>query len=76
MKVIINGNLLDVITKEYEIDGKKGITHKLDVYCDGQLYKIAIPLEMVDSFKGLIGQAIELHCKIFVKRPYHLQIKE
>lgn len=66
MKVFLEGNVLEVEVKEYEFQGKKGISNKVVVYSEGKLYKIKIKSSDIDIYKNLVGEVIRLECNLFV----------
>lgn len=74
MKVYLTGKVMDVISKDYEFNGKSGTSHKVVIYEDGALNNVVIQENQKDEFIGLIGTDVELQCTIFVKGSYNLKL--
>lgn len=74
MKVLIKGKVMEVVSKEYDYNGIKGVSNKLCIYSDSRIYQVVIPQEQVDYFNTLIGDEIEILCNIFVKGTYNLRL--
>lgn len=74
MEVIVNGQVMEVVSKEYDFDGSKGISHKVMIYSDSKLYQVVIPVEQKEYFNSLIGENVTLSCKIFIKGTYNLRL--
>ena len=75
MKVNIKGVLLDSIEKEYEFEGKKGISYQLILYQFGKLQNIKVNKEVYDKYRYCINEELELECDIFIKGSYNLSYK-
>lgn len=75
MEVILNGQLIDVESKNYEYEGKKGISVKLCIYSDGNLYKVSVNDEQAVYYKELIGQVVSVTCKLFCKGQFNLKLE-
>lgn len=77
MKMTIVGTLLDVNSKEWEMEGKKGVSHKLHIKTlDGKYENVVIPGEMVQAYKDKIFESIEVETDLFVKGTYSLKISK
>lgn len=76
MNVILEGKLIDVISKEYDFEGQKGISHKLVIYKDGKTFNVTISAKRLREFTDLIGQEVEVKCNIYIKGSYNLKINE
>lgn len=74
MKVLIKGKVMEVISKEYDYNGVKGISNKICIYSDLRIYQIVIPQEQVSYFNELVGDEIEILCNIYVKGTYNLRL--
>lgn len=74
MKVFLSGNVLDVVSKEYEFEGRKGISNKVVIYSEGSLYHVKIKAGEINYYKELIGQAVELECNIFINGKCSLSV--
>lgn len=72
MEILVQGKLLDVLSKEYEFEGQKGISYQLVIYQNGSMEKIKVTRETGDGFKNKVGQDISLKCKIFINGKYSL----
>lgn len=75
MEVILKGKVMEVISKEYDFNGTKGISHKVCIYSDANVYQVVIPENQVSIFNDIIGDYAELRCHIYVKGSYNLRIK-
>lgn len=75
MKILVKGQLLDLIEKEYEFEGKNGVSYQLVIYSNGELLKVKVTNEVFNEYKYLLGQEIEILCDIFVKGSYSLSFK-
>lgn len=74
MKVSVTGQVMDVVSKEYEFNEKKGTSHKVVVYEEGKVYNIVIKEGDINQFVELIGSNVNLECDIFVKGTYNLKL--
>lgn len=75
MKILVKGQLLDLIEKEYEFEGKNGVSYQLVIYSNGELLKVKVNNEIFDLYKYSLGQEIEILCDIFIKGSYSLSFK-
>ena len=75
MIVNLKGILLDAIKKEYDFNGKNGISYQLLIYCEGVLQKVKVSQETYIEYKNYINQDIELNCNLFVNGSYSLTFK-
>ena len=75
MKVIIKGILLDTIEKDYEFEGKKGVSYQLVIYQEGKLQNVKVPFDLYNLYKDELNKNIELVCDIFCKGSYSLSFK-
>lgn len=76
MEILVQGKLLDVLNKEYEFEGQKGISYQLIVYSTGSLEKIKVTRETAEMFKPKVGQDVNLKCKIFINGKYSLSLNK
>ena len=67
MKVIIKGILLDTIEKDYEFEGKKGVSYQLVIYQEGKLQNVKVPFDLYNLYKDELNKNIELVCDILNK---------
>lgn len=74
MKVSVNGQVMEVVSKDYEFNGKSGTSHKVVVYEEGKLYNVVIKEDDINQFVELIGTNVNLECDIFVKGTYNLKL--
>lgn len=72
MITIIKGILVDALEKEYEFEGKKGISYQLVIYSEGNLNKVKVPQEIYKEYVYELNKEIELECNIFIKGSYSL----
>lgn len=75
MLLKIKGTLLDLIEKEYEFEGKKGISYQLVIYSEGVLQKVKVNHETFNEYKYYLNQEVELECNVFIKGSYSLSFK-
>lgn len=75
MIVNVKGVLLDTVAKNYEFNGKKGITYQLVIYSDGVLQKVKVDEKTYLDYKELINQELEFECNLFVNGSYSLSYK-
>lgn len=74
MITIVKGKVVDVLSKPWEMDGKKGISHKVAISDGVGITNIGIASEDVAMFKAMIGEFQEFDCDIFIKGSYNLKI--
>lgn len=76
MEILVQGKLLDVLSKEYEFEGQKGISYQLVVYQNGSMEKIKVSKDTSEHFKAKVGQDVNLKCKIFINGKYSLSLNK
>lgn len=74
MEVNISGQLMDVEKKEYDYDGKKGISYKIIIYSDGSLYKVNVNPEQYLDYEKCVGTSVNVCCSIYVRGSYNLKL--
>lgn len=74
MEVVVKGKLLDVLEKEYEFEGKQGISCRAVIYDNGKLEQIKVPRETVKHYRNMIGQDVDLKCSLFINGKYSLTL--
>lgn len=74
MNVELTGVVMDVVSSEYDFEGRKGVVHKVCIYSNGTLYKVGIDESSIKSYVEKVGQSVTLKCKIFIKGTYNLKI--
>lgn len=67
MKVVVEGQLMKAKKKDYEFDGKKGTSYKLDVYSGDSLETVSVSAETYAEHKNMIGDEVSLECNLFAK---------
>lgn len=67
MEITIDGVLMDIITTDYEYEGKKGTSIKLALYHDGKLDRISIKADEIKQFAEKIGKTVSVPCKLYAK---------
>ncbi|MVX63852.1 hypothetical protein GKZ28_09110 [Clostridium chromiireducens] len=72
MKVIVEGQLMKAKKNDYEFDGKKGTSYKLDIYADDRLESVSVSADTFAEYKDLVGNDVTLECKIY-SRDYKLK---
>ena len=74
MKVSIQGKLIDAVnTKSSD---KKKDYYSLNVYSEGQMYRIGVPQETYEHYSNFINDEIELNdINLWVEGKYSLYIK-
>lgn len=67
MKVVVEGQLMKAKKKDYEFEGKKGTSYKLDIYDGDRLETVSVSAEVYAEHKNMIGDEVSLECSIFSK---------
>lgn len=74
LKSVINGQLMKIEHNDYEYEGRKGVSHRLVLYCDGVLHKVSIKGEECKEYEQLIGQDIKVPVGIYIKGQFNLAL--
>lgn len=67
MKVIVQGQLMKAKRKDYEFEGNKGTSYKLDIYTEDGLEVVGVSAESFGQFKNMIGEDVSLVCNLYAK---------
>lgn len=72
METTIIGQVLDVVSKPWEFEGKSGMSHKVQIFSDNKLIDVKIKPERIPYYKENIGNVVTVEGKIFVKGSYSI----
>lgn len=72
METTIYGQVLDVVTKLWEFEGKAGTTHKVLIYSENKLIEVKIKPERIQYYKDNIGNCLSVQGKIFIRGTYSI----
>lgn len=67
MQAIIQGQLMKVKKKDYEFEGKKGTSYKLDVYDGDRIESVSVSADVYSEYKDMVSESITLICSVFAK---------
>jgi len=56
MKLKFNGVLLTALSKPYDFDGKKGVSHKIRAMIEGEIYSLKATEEQIIAMKQYEGE--------------------
>lgn len=73
LKVTVAGQLMKAKKKDYDFDGNKGTSFKLDIYDGDAIQSVSVPADVYAEHKDCIGDDIELLCNCFAKS-YNLKL--
>jgi len=56
MQITITGKILTAESKPYKIDGNEGVSHKIRINVDGEIYVCKSSAEQVNDLQEVIGE--------------------
>lgn len=68
MKIKAKANLLTAESKPYEFNGNTGVSHKIRLFCEGEVYECKSTAEQVIELKSLVGKAGDAEFSITSKK--------
>lgn len=74
MKVSIQGKLIDCVNTQ-STDKKKEY-FSLNVYSEGQMYRVSVPFEVYEHYSNFVNEEIEIqNINLWVEGKYSLYLK-